>query len=32
MALLGVIIMIVSILRERIFARKREKYEKEVER
>ena len=32
MALLGVIIMIVSILRERMFARKREKYEKEVER
>jgi len=32
MALLGVIIMIVSILRERLFARKREKYEKEVER
>ena len=32
MALLGVIIMIVSILRERLFARKRERYEKEVER
>jgi hypothetical protein len=32
MALLGFIIMIVSILRERLFARKREKYEKEVER
>jgi ABC-type bacteriocin/lantibiotic exporter with double-glycine peptidase domain len=32
MALLGVIIMVISILRERLFARKRERYEKEVER
>jgi hypothetical protein len=32
MALLGAIIMVVSILRERLFARKRERYEKEVER
>ena len=32
MALLGLIIMVVSILRERLFARKRERYEKEVER
>ncbi len=31
-AVLGVIIMIVSILRERLFARKHERYEKEVER
>ena len=31
-AVLGGIIMLVSILRERLFARKRERYEKEVER
>jgi len=31
-AVLGGIIMIVSILRERLFARKHERYEKEVER
>ncbi len=31
-AILGGIIMIVSILRERLFARKHERYEKEVER
>ena len=32
MALSGAIIMVVSLLRERLFARKRERYEKEVER
>ena len=31
-AVLGGIIMIVSILRERLFSRKHERYEKEVER
>jgi hypothetical protein len=31
-ALLGLIVMIVSIGRERLFARKHERYEKEVER
>ena len=31
-AVLGGVIMIVSILRERLFARKHERYEKEVER
>jgi hypothetical protein len=32
LALMGGIIMIVSIVRERLFARKQERYEKEVER